>query len=55
MAGNLLYIASAAYSIFVFVAWAWLADPSIDVSEILTSADCLHTRMFTIRRYAYHS
>ncbi len=46
----LLYVASALYCAFVFVAWAWLADPQIDVSEFVTSADCLHTRMFEIRR-----
>jgi hypothetical protein len=49
--GLLLYVVCACYCFFVFVAWGWLADPQIDVSEFLTTADCLHTRMFDIRRF----
>jgi hypothetical protein len=49
-AGIVLYATAAAYCGFVFVAWAWLADPQVDVSEFLTTADCVHSRMFSIRR-----
>ena len=51
LVGLLLYASAAAYCLFVFVGWAWLADPQVDVSGFLTSADCRHTQMFSIRRY----
>ncbi len=47
-----MYIACFCYCTFVFIAWAWLADPQVDVSEFVTIADCLHTRMFDVRRCA---
>ena len=33
LTGTLLYVASALYCAFVFLAWAWLADPQVGASH----------------------